>query len=200
MTLSSNQSGGRDADLQALLEALELELPARAESPQARAAAKATLSRCRSRVGAPSASAETLPVCAWLAPALERARTALPPALIGPLEQLTPRLAWRQRKGSEAVPAFFAGHANAMLIGPDGFEASEEANVGLTLMAPGVTYVDHRHPPEEVYLALSEGEWRNEDFDWRSPGLGGTLYNRPGVVHAMRSGAQPFLALWLLPL
>ena len=31
--------------------------------------------------------------------------------------------------------------------------------VGVSLMAPAVQYPDHRHPPEEVYLALvDDGE------------------------------------------
>ena len=67
-------------------------------------------------------------------------------------------------------------------------------------MAPHVTYVDHDHPPEEVYLALSPGEWWNTDMDWTDPGAGGLIYNRPGIRHAMRSGAAPFLALWFLPI
>jgi hypothetical protein len=59
--------------------------------------------------------------------------------------------------------------------------------------------VDHDHPPEEVYLSLAPGEWWNAGMDWTDPGARGVIYNPPGIRHAMRSGAGPFLALWLLP-
>ena len=67
-------------------------------------------------------------------------------------------------------------------------------------MAPGVRYVDHDHAPEEVYLALSPGEWWNAAMDWTDPGPAGCIYNPPGIFHAMRSGDGPLLALWYLPL
>ena len=70
---------------------------------------------------------------------------------------------------------------------------------GATLVAPDVRYIDHRHPPEEVYIVLSEGEWYREGLGWHAPGIGGVVYNPPNVVHAMRSGPAALLALWLLP-
>ncbi|HLY58693.1 MAG TPA: dimethylsulfonioproprionate lyase family protein, partial [Stellaceae bacterium] len=69
---------------------------------------------------------------------------------------------------------------------------------GVTLMAPDVRYPDHNHPPEEVYLVLTEGEWRQEAGPWFSPGVGGSFYNRPGITHAMRSSGTPLFALWAL--
>ena len=90
------------------------------------------------------------------------------------------------------------GHANALIVGPDGLEPREDARVGVSLMAPAVQYPDHRHPPEEVYVALSPGEWRQGDGPWHAPGPGGLVYNPPGIVHAMRSGKTPLLAIWCL--
>jgi hypothetical protein len=46
---------------------------------------------------------------------------------------------------------------------------------------------------------LSEGEWWREGTGWFTPGIGGTLYNRPDVRHAMRAQAHPLFALWALP-
>jgi Dimethlysulfonioproprionate lyase len=68
------------------------------------------------------------------------------------------------------------------------------------LMAPGIAYQDHSHPPEEVYLALSRGFWRHEAGAWHEPGLGGIFYNPRGITHAMRSSCEPFLAIWCLPI
>lgn len=84
-----------------------------------------------------------------------------------------------------------------MLIGPHGLERRDDVTVGLTLMAPNVRYPDHRHPPEEFYLVLSSGEWRQDGGAWHEPGPGGVVYHSPGVVHSVRSGAAPLLTLWL---
>lgn len=51
------------------------------------------------------------------------------------------------------------------ILGPGGIEERDDVWVGATLMAPLVTYVDHDHPPEEVYLALTPGEWWNAAMD-----------------------------------
>jgi quercetin dioxygenase-like cupin family protein len=67
-------------------------------------------------------------------------------------------------------------------------------------MAPGITYPDHRHPPEEVYIVLSEGDWRQESGPWHTPGIGGIVYNPHDIVHAMRSSSSsPLLGIWCLP-
>ncbi len=52
---------------------------------------------------------------------------------------------------------------------------------------------------EEVYLVASDGEFRQGSGAWFTPGVGGTLYHSPGIVHAMRSSNTPLLAFWLLP-
>lgn len=113
--------------------------------------------------------------------------------------ELAPRLAWSRRKGSEkAGQAFHDGHANAIVIGPNGLEARDDIWLGVSLMAPGVQYPVHRHPPNELYVVLSEGDWFREGDDWFTPGLGGTVYNPAGIVHSMRAARTPLLAFWLL--
>jgi hypothetical protein len=59
-------------------------------------------------------------------------------------------------------------------------------------------YLDHRHPPEEIYVVLSDGQWRQAGDPWHEPRIGGLVYNPPNFVHAMRSGERPLLALWFL--
>ena len=65
-------------------------------------------------------------------------------------------------------------------------------------MAPETQYPDHRHPPEEIYIVLSGGQWRQADGAWHEPGIGGLVYNPPNIVHAMRATNHPLLALWFL--
>ena len=100
----------------------------------------------------------------------------------------------------ESDQPFYDSHANAMLIGPGGIEERSDVWVGVTVMTPRLVYPDHDHPPEEVYIAMSPGEWWNTEMDWTEPGPGGVIYNPPGILHAMRSHAQPLLALWFLPI
>ena len=141
------------------------------------------------------------PAYRHLPAAFQRARTAPDISrLVEAFEALEPELRWRRRPGSEAHGTeFHDGHANADIIGPMGLERRSDVWFGATLVAPDVRYIDHRHPPEEVYIVLSEGEWYREGCGWHAPGVGGVVYNPPNVVHAMRAGPVPLLALWLLP-
>jgi mannose-6-phosphate isomerase-like protein (cupin superfamily) len=114
------------------------------------------------------------------------------------LRAISADLAWYRRPGGDA--RFQQSHANTVLVGPNGLEPREDLWIGATLLAPNTDYPIHHHPPEEVYLVLSEGDWWREGTGWFTPGIGGTLYNPPDVRHAMRSQARPLLALWALPL
>lgn len=189
--------------LQTVLDLAEACIGAAASGAAARAASE-VFERLRNGHGEMDAvGARGLPVSdAYLAPCIGALASAgsKVAALGQALAALAPALAWDRRKTSTpANQPFHDGHANATLAGPGGYERREDVWVGATLMAPGILYPDHSHPPEEVYLALSEGEWWNSDMEWTEPGRGGIIYNPPGILHAMRSGQRPFLALWVLP-
>lgn len=139
------------------------------------------------------------PVCAHLDPLLDGlAATELAP-LARALSALEPALDWRPRATNATASANFPiSHANAMFVGPGGIEPRNDIWIGVSLVGPQVRYPDHDHPPEETYLVLSDGEFRQGDGDWFSPGLGGSFYNPPGILHAMRTNGTPLLALWAL--
>ena len=141
------------------------------------------------------------PAYRYLSTALERACAAPEVApLANAFAALEPDLGWGRRSGSEAHgETFHDGHANAVLVGPAGLEQRSDVLIGASLVAPGIRYIDHRHPPEELYIVMSGGEWYREDRGWHAPGVGGIVYNPPDAVHAMRAGPEPLLALWLLP-
>ena len=113
---------------------------------------------------------------------------------------MEPHLCGRRRGGAApmASPSFGEGHANAMIVGPGGIEERRDVWVGMSLLAPDVRYPDHSHSPEEIYLVLTGGEFRQADGAWFEPGVGGTFYNEPGILHAMASGDKPLLAVWCL--
>lgn len=130
------------------------------------------------------------PACAHLQAAL----AATPAPLAEAFRALAPHLAWRARDG-------VADYASAPVLGPTGLQQRGGLVAGISLLAPGATYPDHDHPPEEIYLVLSGGEWTNAETPWHAPGPGGLVHNPPGIIHAMRGTDVPLLALWfLLPL
>lgn len=158
--------------------------------------------RLEAAAGAPAKqTAERPPVCEWIAPALAAAANGPRADLAAAFAVLEGMLVWQRRPSADPTDgAFWNGHANAMIMGPGGLEDRSDLRIGATVMAPHVTYPDHDHPPEEVYLSLSPGEWWNADMAWTDPGAGGAIYNPPGILHRMRAGDAPFLALWYLPI
>ncbi len=115
------------------------------------------------------------------------------------LSRLASQLAWFQRPGAERTGEPFAsGHANATLIGKGGLEERGDVWIGVSLLAPQVTYPEHRHAPEEVYVVLSSGQWQQNSGAWHEPGAGGIVHNPPNALHSMRSATTPLLATWCL--
>ena len=148
-----------------------------------------------------SALPHALAACRYLDIALDRARTG--PAPIADLADafgaLAPHLNWYQRAAASSVSAsFFNGHANSHLIGPSGLAEQAGLVVGVSLLAPTVRYPMHSHPPAEIYLVMSPGEWFREDEGWYSPEIGRVIYHPAGITHAMRAGTAPLLAIWCL--
>jgi hypothetical protein len=143
-----------------------------------------------------------LPACSHLGDALETVRNGGPSLakIADAFAALEPHLAWTRRASADhsASASFADGHANAMVVGPNGFEERSDAWVGVSLLAPHVRYPDHHHVPEEVYLVLSKGKFRQGEEEWFEPGIGGSFYNTPNIRHAMASGDTPLFAVWCL--
>jgi quercetin dioxygenase-like cupin family protein len=193
----------RSVHLQSIIGSLRVAV-LQGDKPLARRAAEICFNRLDETSGVANImSAVRLPVCRYLDEAYANmAGAASPlPAIATAFAAIEGQLHWARRKGSTPDnQPFYDGHANAMLIGPGGLEERDDVMVGVSLMAPDILYPDHSHPPEEVYVAFTGGGWWNAGMDWTEPGPGGLIYNPPGILHAMRSGPEPFLAVWLLPL
>lgn len=185
----------RSPALQALLDACAA---AMADPGPAAPMLETVFDRLR-RPAAAGEGASWLPVCDLLPAALAAAHPARAPVAAA-FAALAPDLPWmRPQRARPDTPAFWNGAANAVIAGPGGLEARDDVWVGVTLMAPGLCYPDHDHPPEEVYLSLTPGEWWNAAMDWTDPGGTGLIHNPPGILHAMRARPEvPFLALWFL--
>jgi hypothetical protein len=149
--------------------------------------------------GVPSRPASSARLCA-LRDELIATIPQVPPAfgsLVDACFTLADHLFWFQRSAPHR-PDFMAGHVNAEIIGPRGLEVRDDITIGISLMRPGLIYPDHHHLPEEIYIVLSEGLWRQNDHPWWSPGIGGYVYNPSHIVHSMRAVDTPLLALWCL--
>jgi quercetin dioxygenase-like cupin family protein len=146
-------------------------------------------------------SAVRLPVCRHLGAAMENLspQAGSVRALADAFAVIEPQLSWKVRPGAEAHgEAFMKGHANATIVGAEGLEIRSDVWIGVSLLAPDIRYPDHRHPPEEIYVVMSDGQWRQADDPWHEPGVGGLVYNPSNIMHAMRSTERPLLAVWFL--
>jgi quercetin dioxygenase-like cupin family protein len=191
----------RDGDLANFLQALRAAL---ASGTDDRAAAMVEVVFANLEKVAPrgDTASATIPVCRQLDPALGLAEGAGQGAapVARSIRPLIPRLTWQVRAGSvpEGQAATEMDPGNTMIFGPGGLEPRSDLWIGMSLLAPGAVYPDHRHPPPEVYLVLTPGQFRQETGDWFTPGPGGVFFNTPGIVHAMRAVPEaPLLAIWL---
>jgi hypothetical protein len=144
---------------------------------------------------------ERYPVCEWIAPAL--AKLVHEPTPMGDAARaiivLEPQLGQARRtSGTNGSAHYIDNHVNATICGPGGTESRYDVQLGFTIMAPETRYPDHGHPPEEAYVLFTPGEFRQNDGDWFDPGIGGGIHNVPNAIHAVRSHAEPFLAIWCL--
>ncbi len=107
---------------------------------------------------------------------------------------LSPQLHWWHRtRDVEPGSPMATGHANAMVIGGQGLEERDDVSVGISLIAPGIQYPEHHHPPEEIYLVMSEGWWQKSGGEWFEPGSGVLVHNPPGYPARHAIGLNTFV-------
>jgi hypothetical protein len=197
-----NHMHDRRQDLQSFVDAAFAAFDEFSTQPEARRSILAIFATLERPEAERSGQGSRLPVCSHLDIVLADVETGSSSLhrLIEQFRLIEPRLEWRRRASYDGTASenFVDGHANAMIIGPGGLEHREDIWLGVTLMAPNVRYPNHDHAPEEVYLVLSKGEFRQGNDDWFSPGTGGSFYNAPEIRHAMRSVNTPFFAFWAL--
>lgn len=196
-------SNARPQALQAFLDAVRAGVEGASPDEETKACLARVFDALRSPVPVTESEPTKVPASILLDDALEPARRAGGEIenLAERISDLAPLLTWRRRAGEapQASASFAEGHANAMVVGPGGLEDRADVWVGLSLLAPDVRYPDHRHSPEEIYFVLTDGRFRQGERDWFTPGVGGTFYNEPNILHAMASAPDaPLLAVWCL--
>jgi quercetin dioxygenase-like cupin family protein len=84
------------------------------------------------------------------------------------------------------------------VFGTRGHFANDRVAAGVLILGPGIDYPDHHHVAEEIYIPLSgTALWRKGEGDYRPRAPGDVIHHPSNVNHAMRTGKEPLLALYL---
>jgi mannose-6-phosphate isomerase-like protein (cupin superfamily) len=140
----------------------------------------------------------TLPVLTHLPQSVTAANGVTRP-LVEVVVKTAVFLAWGQTYTAADFGAdFLANYGWTELIGLRGPLASEQLACGFLLLGPTVEYPLHRHEAEEVYVPLTgNGRWQWGSEGWQVRPAGDIIYHAPWQPHAMQTGAEPLLALYL---
>ncbi len=151
-----------------------------------------TKDRHRSVVGA------DLPVLRWF-PQIAGDAGAFGMDLVAAVYCAMPSLAWRQTYTANDVDgAFLDNYAWSEIFGAQGPLVSTRIACGFLILGPSTHYPRHRHEAEEMYLPLSgTAAWQQGDAAWRDRPPGTLIHHASQEPHAMRTGADPLLALYL---
>jgi mannose-6-phosphate isomerase-like protein (cupin superfamily) len=84
------------------------------------------------------------------------------------------------------------------VFGTRGHFESRKMAGGFLVLGPGIDYPDHHHVAEEIYIPLTGGtQWRMGEGALRMREAGEVVHHASNVSHAMRTGDEPLLALYL---
>jgi len=84
------------------------------------------------------------------------------------------------------------------VFGSRGHFENDRVAGGFLLLGPGVLYPDHHHFAEELYVPISgTALWRKGDGPFVERAPGAVIHHPSNVNHAMRTGSQPLLALYV---
>ena len=140
------------------------------------------------------------PVALFVGNAVELAKQGPLAEIADAFAAVEPGCDWLQNPNySEASlgPGYVDRYGYVELVGPGRPIESGDLLVGLLLLGPDMHYPDHAHPAEEIYhVVAGTAEWWREDEGWRRKGPGTLVHHVPMMRHAMRTSAEPLLALY----
>jgi len=84
------------------------------------------------------------------------------------------------------------------MLGPDAYWHSEQLASGFLILGDNITYPQHWHEAEEIYLPIcGDCEWYRQDTGWQLRTTGSLIHHASGVRHATRTTGDPMIALYL---
>ncbi len=145
-----------------------------------------------------SPSPVTLPALRWM-PQIHASAPPWSARMVAAIAASAELLAWRRSYCAEAVGRlFFENYAWTELAGLSGPVPSRRLACGVLLLGPDLLYPAHRHEAEEIYVPLvGEARWQQGGGGWRLRSPGSVIHHACHEPHAMRSGSEPLLALYL---
>lgn len=104
---------------------------------------------------------------------------------------------WRQPyKVDDFGVEFFDGAAWFPIADADGPNVYSDGLMEVMLLGGNVTYPNHKHTPEELYIVLAgQVWWESEDNQACWKYAGDVIHHLPNVVHSIKAGAEPVLLL-----
>jgi hypothetical protein len=147
---------------------------------------------------AASSSAPALPVLRWL-PRIAADGASFGGVFVSALCRSAPSLIWRQSYTRDEVDAaFLHNYGWSELLRPARKRTSAQISCGVVVLGPRTLYPHHRHEAEEIYVPLSgTAAWQQGDALWREHPPGTLIHHQSEESHAMRTGEEPLLALYL---
>ena len=120
--------------------------------------------------------------------------------LVGAVHDAMSELPWHVPYGGGAAaagPGFREKSMSTGRIGPNAPVRAEALASGFFVVGPNVTYFDHQHEPEELYLPIAgQAEFWNESRGWYTAGPDDVTVHPQWEWHAMKTGDAPVLIFW----
>ncbi len=139
-----------------------------------------------------------LPVLSWRDEARRLAVPATAP-LVAALTAEADALAWQQSyTAADFGAAFLQRYGWTELVGLRGPIPSRTIACGILMLGPDIDYPAHAHEAEELYVPLAGTAWwtRGDEAPVERP-AGTPIHHPSWVPHAMQTGAEPLLALYV---
>jgi hypothetical protein len=145
-----------------------------------------------------SVTPSSVPVLRWL-PHIQQFASTFSAPLVHALAAAASSLAWRRSYSPAAVGAqFYENYGWTEFAGLSGPVPSKHLACGVLLLGPHVTYPPHRHEADEMYVPLAgTAAWKHGNDRWRERLPGSVIHHARYEPHAMRTGQEPLLALYL---
>ncbi|RWG82684.1 dimethylsulfonioproprionate lyase family protein [Mesorhizobium sp.] len=108
-------------------------------------------------------------------------------------------LRWGQTyTASDFGQAFIDNYGWLEVFGTRGHFVNDDVAAGLLILGSDMVYPDHHHIAEEIYIPLTGGtEWRMGEDGFRVREAGEVIHHASNVSHAMRTGKEPLMALYI---
>lgn len=109
------------------------------------------------------------------------------------------KLRWGQTyTAADFGQGFIDNYGWLEVFGTRGHFVNDEVAAGLLILGPDIVYPDHHHIAEEIYIPLTGGtEWRMGEGGFQLRDAGEVIHHASNVSHAMRTGKEPLMALYL---